>query len=347
MSDMARHLNTTRLADWLVRHVDGFRGPLSITRFKGGQSNPTFRLSTPEAQYVLRRKPAGPVLKGAHAVDREARVMKALAAAGFPVPHIHAVCEDETVIGSMFYVMALVEGRIIWEPTFPDLDPVARSAHFDAINAALAQLHNLSPEALGLTDYGRPEAFIQRQIERWSRQYLEDDMAGRDSNMDRLVEWLPQHVPTREETSVVHGDFRCDNLMFHPTEPEVIAVLDWELSTLGHPLSDFAYHLMMYRLPSQFIGGMAGADLAALGIPSEADYVAAYCQRTGRDGVPDLDFLLAFNMFRLAAILHGIKGRLARGNAASPDARDMAARFEPLAELAWGQALSAQGRIPQ
>ena len=344
MAGMAGDLDQARLSAWLTDNVDGFRGPLTVSRFKGGQSNPTYRLSTPGRDYVLRRKPAGPVLKGAHAIDREARVMKALGAAGFPVPEVHALCDDEAVIGSSFYVMDMVEGRIVWEPTFPGLDAPARAAHFDAMNATLAQLHSLSPEALGLADYGRPDAYLQRQIARWSRQYLEDDLAGRDPHMDRLVEWLPEHIPAGEETAVVHGDFRCDNLVFHPREPRIIAVLDWELSTLGHPLSDFAYHLMMYRLPPQFIGGMAGAGLTTPGIPSEADYVAAYCRRTGRSGVPDLNFLIVFNIFRLAAILHGIKGRVARGTAASDHARDMAARFEPLAELAWRQALSAEGR---
>ena len=347
MTGMTGDLDQARLSAWLTDNVDGFRGPLTISRFKGGQSNPTYRLSTPGRDYVLRRKPAGPVLKGAHAIDREARVMKALGAAGFPVPEVHALCDDEAVIGSSFYVMDMVEGRIVWEPTFPGLDAPARAAHFDAMNATLAQLHSLSPEALGLADYGRPDAYLQRQITRWSRQYREDDLAGRDPHMDRLVEWLPEHIPAGEETAVVHGDFRCDNLVFHPREPRIIAVLDWELSTLGHPLSDFAYHLMMYRLPPHFIGGMAGAELMTPGIPSEADYVAAYCRRTGRSGVPDLNFLIVFNIFRLAAILHGIKGRVARGTAASDHARDMAARFEPLAELAWRQALSAEGRPSQ
>lgn len=347
MTAMAGGLDEARLSAWLTDAVDGFRGPLTVSRFKGGQSNPTFRLSTPERDYVLRRKPAGPVLKGAHAIDREARVMTALGAAGFPVPGVHAFCDDEAVIGSSFYVMDMIQGRIIWEPTFPGLAPSSRAAHFDAMNATLAQLHSLSPEALGLADYGRPDAYLQRQIARWSRQYREDDLAGRDPNMDRLVEWLPEHIPAGEETAVVHGDFRCDNLVFHSHEPRIIAVLDWELSTLGHPLSDFAYHLMMYRLPPHFIGGMAGAGMTTPGIPSETDYVAAYCRRTGRSCVPDMNFLIVFNMFRLAAILHGIKGRVARGTAASDHARGMAARFEPLAELAWRQALSAEGRTSE
>jgi aminoglycoside phosphotransferase (APT) family kinase protein len=332
-----QEVDAVKLSVWLEASVDGFAGPLSIEQFKGGQSNPTYKLHTPARTYVLRRKPGGALLKGAHAVEREYRVISALARAGFPVARPYALCTDETVIGTWFYVMAMVEGRIFWDSTLPGLRADERAAHFDAMNATLADLHSLDPPAIGLADYGKPEGYFARQIARWSRQYLDEPAAGRDVNMDRLIEWLPGNIPASEESRVVHGDYRADNLVFHPSEPRVLAVLDWELSTLGHPLADFTYHLMMYRLPPQIIGGFKGNDLAALSIPSEAQYIGAYCRRTGRDGISDLDFYFAFNMFRFAAILHGIKGRVLRGTAASAHARSMADQFAPLAAIAWSQ----------
>jgi aminoglycoside phosphotransferase (APT) family kinase protein len=325
------------LAAWMELHVDRFRGPLRVEQFKGGQSNPTYKLLTPSAHYVLRRKPPGKLLPGAHAVEREARVLAALGSAGFPVARMHALCTDETVIGTWFYIMEMVEGRIFWDATFPDVGNDDRPAYFDAMNATIAQLHRIDYQAIGLQDYGRPGNYFARQIARWSRQYLEDVDAGRDANMDRLIEFLPANIPPGDETSVVHGDFRCDNLIFHPTEPRVLAVLDWELSTLGNPLADFAYHAMMYRMPPNIVAGLAYADLAALNIPSEAAYVQSYCQRTGRAAMPGYDFYIAFNFFRLAAILHGIKGRVIRGTAASAGAREKALAFAQLAETAWGQ----------
>lgn len=328
------------LTAWLERHAPDFRYPITVNQFNGGQSNPTYRIDTPGKSYVLRRKPDGPLLKGAHAVEREHRVISALHAAGFPVPAPLALCEDDAVIGTPFYVMEMVEGRIFWNPTLPDLTPDQRAAHFDALNATIARLHSLDIQALGLADYGRPGNFFARQVQRWSRQYQEDDLAGRDPNMDRLVAWLPEHLPEDDgAASVVHGDFRADNLIFAPDGPKVRAVLDWELSTLGHPMGDFTYHLMMYRLPPQMIGGFAGADLQALGIPSEADYLAAYCDRMNVS-LPterELRFYMAFNMFRLAAIFHGIKGRIARGTAASAHAQTMADNMPALAALAWAQ----------
>jgi aminoglycoside phosphotransferase (APT) family kinase protein len=241
--------------------------------------------------------------------------------------------------------MEMVEGRIFWDITFPEVSHAERPAYFDAMNATIAQLHGIDPEAAGLGDYGKPGNYFARQIGRWSKQYLGDVEAGRVASMDRLVEWLPQSIPADEgEARIIHGDFRCDNMIFHPLEPRVLAVLDWELSTLGHPLADFAYHLMMYRMPSGMSAGLAGHDLAALNIPSEEEYVAAYCRRTGRSGIPDLDFYIAFNMFRLAAILHGIKGRIARGTAASANAAKMVEALEPLADLAWKQAELAGAR---
>lgn len=334
----AHRFDPARLEAWLEREVENYRGPLGIAQFKGGQSNPTYRLATPERDYVLRRKPPGALLPGAHAVDREYRVITALGAQGFPVAKTYGLCLDETVIGTAFYVMEMVEGRIFWQASFPEVEAAERPAYFDAMNATIAALHGIDPDAAGLADYGRPGNYFARQIGRWSKQYLGDAEAGRVPAMDRLVEWLPRNIPPDEpRPRIIHGDFRCDNMVFHPDRAEVRAVLDWELSTLGHPLADFSYHLMMYRLPE----GLAGQDLRALNIPGEADYVAAYCRRTGRDGIPDLDFYIAFNLFRLAGIVHGIKGRLARGTAASAHAADMAARLEPLADLAWEQARKA------
>ncbi|HEY1604721.1 MAG TPA: phosphotransferase [Allosphingosinicella sp.] len=334
--------DTARLADWLKREVEDFSGPLTIEQFRGGQSNPTYKLITPGRTYVLRRKPPGQLLPGAHAVDREYRALAALGRQGFPVPRVHAFCLDENVIGTAFYVMDMVEGRIFWEADFPQVPREDRPLYFDAMNRTIAALHSIDPEAAGLGDYGRPGNYFERQIARWSKQYLGDTDAGRVPAMDRLVEWLPANIPdTGGESRIIHGDFRCDNMIFHPERPEVVAVLDWELSTLGHPLADFTYHLMVYRLPAGVSTGLAGRDLATLNIPSEADYVAAYCRRTGRDGIPDLDFYMAFGMFRLAAIVHGIKGRLARGTAASAHADRMAASLDGLADLAWAQARKA------
>lgn len=327
-------IDAPRLEAWLTAHLPGFAGPMRVAQFKGGQSNPTYRIDTPAASYVLRRKPPGVLLKGAHAVEREYRVLRALGAAGFPVACAHLLCEDTAVAGTPFYVMDLIEGRIFWDSTFPGLAPAERPACFDAMNAAMAQLHALDPAAIGLADYGRPGSYFERQIARWSGQYRADEAAGRLADMDMLAEWLPAHIPPGDETAIVHGDFRADNMIWHPQEPRILAVLDWELSTLGHPLADFTYHLMMYHLPPHIIGGFRGADLAALGIPAEADYVAAYCRRTGRAGIGDLGFHLAFNMFRFAAILHGIKGRMARGNAASPDAALLVETLPELAALA-------------
>ncbi len=330
------------LEAWMAREVDGFAGPLRVEQFKGGQSNPTYKLITPDRDYVLRRKPPGQLLPGAHAVDREYRVITALRGQGFPVARTYGLCLDEEVIGTIFYVMEMVEGRIFWEASFPQVSREDRPLYFDAMNATMAALHAVDPDAAGLGDYGKPGNYFARQIARWSRQYREDVEAGPIAAMDRLVEWLPDNLPPDEpQPRIIHGDFRCDNMVFHPERPEVLAVLDWELSTLGHPLADFSYHVMMYRLPD----GLAGRDLAALNIPSETDYVAAYCRRTGRDSLPDLDFYMAFNLFRLAAIVHGIKGRLVRGNASSAHAAEMVKRLEPLAELAWAQAMRAGAKV--
>ena len=331
------------LETWMAANVDGFAGPLTVSQFKGGQSNPTYKLETPARNYVLRRKPHGPLLPGAHAVEREARVMGALAIAGFPAPHVYALCEDDNVLGTPFFVMDMVDGRIVWDASFPGLDPAGRAAHFDAMNATLAQLHTFDPAAIGLGDYGRPSGFVERQVARWSKQYLADVEGGRVPAMDALVEWLGRHMPPDSgRSSVVHGDFRCDNMIFASDAPRVAAVLDWELSTLGDPAADFVYHLMMYRMPAGIFSGLKGQDLAALGIPSEDEYVAAYCRRTGRDHLPHRDYLMVFVMFRLAGIVHGIRGRLVRGSASSAHAAEMAQRVEPLAELALAEAHAAK-----
>ena len=322
------------LGAWMAAHVEGFAGPLSVAQFNGGQSNPTYRLTTQNQRYVLRRKPPGPLLKGAHDVLREARVQQALAGTDVPVARIFAVCEDESVIGSAFYLMVMVEGRIFWDAAFTDVPKAERAAYFDAMNRVIAALHSVDVEAVGLGDYGRPGNYFARQIGRWSKQYLDDELAGRLPDMDALVEWLPTAIPEGDETTVVHGDFRCDNMIFHPTEPRVLAVLDWELSTLGHPLADFAYHAMMYRMPGDIVAGLGGADPVPLGLPTEAEYIAAYCARMGRDGIPNWDFYLAFNFFRLAAIFHGIKGRVLRGTASNAQARERAEALPRLAALA-------------
>ncbi len=333
------HAGTTdKLHSWLRSNIDGFDGSLTVERFPGGQSNPTYKLITPSRSYALRSKPSGAILDGAHAIEREAEVMAALGASGFPVPAIHGLCADLDVFGSEFYVMELVEGRIFWDARFPDVPREDRPRYFAAMNEAMANLHAIDFKSIGLGSYGRQGNYVERQIARWSKQYLADDIAGRDVNMDKLVEWLPSHVSGSDETSIVHGDFRCDNLIFDQTEPRVIAVLDWELSTLGHPLADFAYHLLMYHLPPIGTASLAGADLRLLNIPAESRYIEDYCRRTGRDGVPDLAYFIAFNLFRLAAIFHGIKGRLLRGNAASAKAKDMAEALPIIAERAWAHA---------
>ena len=331
------------LEAWMTEHVPGFRGPMQVSQFKGGQSNPTYRIDSPSGAYVLRRKPPGKLLPGAHAVDREYRVLAALGREGFAVPPVLALCEDESVIGTAFFIMAMVEGRIFWEAQLPGIGREERAACFDSMNATIAALHNFDPPAIGLADYGKPGGFVERQVARWSKQYLGDVDAGRIEAMDRLVDWLERNLPPDSgRSSVVHGDFRCDNMIFDTHEPRVRAVLDWELSTLGDPASDFTYHLLMYRMPSDLFAGLAGMDLDALGIPSERDYVAAYCRRTGRDHLPNKDYLIVFNLFRLAAILHGIRGRIARGTASSPHAMETASKLEPLAELAWAEAQTAR-----
>jgi aminoglycoside phosphotransferase (APT) family kinase protein len=324
------------LAGFMRERVPGFRGPVSIAQFAGGQSNPTFRISAGGQHYVVRAKPgpAAKLLPSAHAVEREFRVISALRGAGIPVPDALGLCEDESVIGRTFYVMEYVDGRVFWDQSLPGMTPAERGAIYDEMNRVIAALHAVDPVAVGLADYGRPGNYLARQIARWARQY-EASRTEEIAAMDRLIAWLPTHVPAAEETTVVHGDYRLDNLVFHPTEPRILAVLDWELSTLGDPLADFAYHCLSWHIaPAQF-RGIGGLDLAALGIPREADYVAAYCRRTGREGIADWAFYLAYNLFRLAAILQGIAKRALDGTASSAEAADAGARARPLAELGW------------
>lgn len=337
----AHRFDQQALARWMQVHVEGFSGELEVEQFKGGQSNPTYRLVTPEREYVLRRKPPGPLLKGAHAVEREARVMAAVGAAGFPVPRVLGSCDDATVLGSGFFVMELVRGRIFWESSFSTVPGSERFRYLDAMNGTLAELHRLDYLSLGLGDYGKPGHYVARQVDRWSRQYMSDKDAGRNFHMDSVINWLQANLPDRDETALTHGDFRVDNLIFHPVEPRVIAVLDWELSTLGDPLADFAYNAMMYRLPPDILGGIGGLDLRQLALPDEASYIGAYCRRTGRDEIVGFDYYVVFNMFRFAAILHGIRARVARGTAVSEDARAMGDRFVRVAEIAWNEARRA------
>ena len=333
--------DTVRLAAWMTAHVEGFFGTLQVEKFKGGQSNPTYRLTAGGRKYVLRRKPPGKLLPSAHAVDREYRVISALSGSDVPVPKTYALCEDDSVIGTMFFNMDCVDGRIMWDPALPGMKLAERAAIFDEMNRVIAALHRVDYSAVGLAGYGKPGSYFARQIDRWSKQYRASLLVTEEKieAMDQLIEWLPQNIPAGDETSIVHGDFRLDNTVFHPAEPRMLAVLDWELSTLGHPLADFAYHCMSWRLsPGQF-RGLVGYDLAALGIPSEAGYVAAYCERTGRAPIPprDWEFYMAFNMFRLAGILQGIMARALQGNASSEEAVEAGKRARPLAEEAWRQ----------
>ena len=310
---------------------------MTVAQFKGGQSNPTYKIITADKSYVMRAKPgpAAKLLASAHAIEREYTVMTALARANMPVPKTIALCEDEGVIGRAFFLMEMVEGRVLWDPALPGMATSERSAIFDEMNRVIAALHSVDYAAIGLADYGKPGNYFARQIGRWSKQYRASETEKIEA-MDQLIEWLPLHIPAGDETTIVHGDFRLDNLIFHPSEPRVLAILDWELSTLGHPLADFAYHAMAWHVPPGAFRGIAGLDHATLGIPAAQDYVARYCARTGRaQGIANFDYYLAYNMFRMAGILQGIMKRVVDGTAASEQAVMMGKAARPLAEMGW------------
>ena len=343
----ALRIDAAPLEAWLETHVAGFAGPLTIRQFKGGQSNPTYLLDTPGRRYVLRRKPPGRLLPSAHAVDREFRVISALAAQGFPVAEPLGLCDDDSIAGTAFYVMGFADGRVFWEPQMPGSNPAERKAVYDAMNATLARLHGFDPASIGLSDFGKGGNYVGRQVERWSKQYRASQTEEID-DMERLIDWLPRHIPPEMPARVVHGDYRLDNMILASDAPRVIAVLDWELSTLGDPLADFAYHLMAWHMPhSDSAAGTAtlrGHDLAALGIPAMDDYVEMYRARTGLDPRPHLDTYLAYNFFRIAAILQGIIGRVRDGTATSEFAPSKADTVRPLAATAWDFARAAGAR---
>jgi len=334
--------DVARLEVYLSAHVAGFAGPIVVSQFKGGQSNPTYLVETPLRRYVLRRKPPGKLLPSAHAVDREYRIISALSAQGFPVAEPVLYCADDTVAGTPFFVMAYVEGRVFWEPQMPASNPAERAAVYDAMNSTIARLHSFDPAAIGLSDYGRGENYVSRQVERWSKQYRASETQSIE-DMERLIAWLPAHLPPSQPPRVVHGDYRLDNIILKPDAPQIAAVLDWELSTLGDPLADFSYHLMQWHMPPSDAGtgSLVDQDIAALGIPSLEAYVEAYVKRTGLDPRSHLPVYFAYNFFRLAAILQGIAGRVRDGTATSAFAAAKADLVRPLAAKAWQFAQAA------
>ena len=339
-----RHrFDVERLARHLAGHLPSFAGPLTVRQFQGGQSNPTYLLSTPERSYVMRSKP-GPVAKllpSAHAIEREFRIMRALRSQGIPVPEVLLLCEDEDVIGRAFFLMEHVDGRVLFDPSLPGVAPAERGAMYDEMNRVIAALHGVDVAAAGLSDFGRAGNYFERQIGRWSKQYRASETEA-IAAMDRLIDWLPAHVPPGDETTVVHGDFRLDNLIFHPTEARVLAVIDWELSTLGHPLADFSYLCMSWHIPPGAFRGIAGLDLAALGIPAEDEFIRRYCSRTGRSGISHWNFYLAYNLFRIAAILQGVYKRALDGMASADNALAAGANAKALAEIGWRYAAKAE-----
>jgi len=334
--------NIARLAAYLATHLPGFAPPLGVRQFKGGQSNPTYLLKVGDRRFVLRKKPAGALLPGAHMIEREYRVIKALEGSGVPVPAVPLLCEDPAVIGTPFYLMDFLEGRIFRDPALPELGRGERAPIYSAMARTLAHLHQVDWRAVGLEGFGKPTQYLERQIALWTRQYE----AGKTFDipaMDRLIQWLPRHIPADERTTISHGDFRLENLIFAPDRPEVLATLDWELSTLGHPFADLAYNAMIWRFPAEAgnMPGLGGLDLAALGIPTEAAYIAEYCAAAGLERIPDYEFYVAFSLFRFAAIAQGIYARFQAGNASAPNAEEVGLRARPLAELGWAAAEKA------
>ncbi|WP_042412939.1 phosphotransferase [Comamonas aquatica] len=339
--------DVSALEVWMSTQVAGFAGPITVEMFKGGQSNPTYKLVTPGRSYVMRSKP-GPVAKllpSAHAIEREFKVMQGLAGTDVPVPHMYALCEDESIIGRAFYIMEFKAGRVLWDQSLPGMTPQQRGAIYDEMNRVMAALHTVDVTRQGLADYGKPGNYFERQIGRWSKQYVASVTQPIDE-MDKLMAWLPMNMPVSakddSKVSIVHGDYRMDNLMFAADAPQVVAVLDWELSTLGHPLADFSYHCMAWHIPASLGRGIGGLDIAALGIPSEAEYMRRYCERTGlatpQQLQADWNFYLAYNMFRIAAILQGIAKRVEAGTASSAQAKAAGDTARPMAQLAWSYA---------
>lgn len=328
-----------RLEQYLTERIADFRGPLAISQFVGGQSNPTFMLQTPDARFVMRKKPPGALLQSAHQVEREYRIIKALAATDVPVPRVHLLCEDPDVIGTAFFVMDCVEGRIMRDPLMPDSNREERAACYDSMNDVLARLHRVDIGAVGLAGFGRATGYVARQVARWSKQY-EASKIKEIPEMDRLIEWVGIHIPAADETTIAHGDYRMENIILHPTEPRVVAVLDWELSTLGHPLSDLSWCVRPYHCPAGIEGVLSfnGIDFKSYGIPAEQDFIDAYCRRVGRAGVPDLMFFVVFSFFRAAAIAQGIAMRAKIGTASGPDAAERGAKARLMAELGWALA---------
>ena len=327
-------IDLATLERYLIDHVEGFRGPLEIRQFEGGQSNPTYFLRTPGRDYVVRKKPPGQLLPSAHAVDREYRVMRALAATGVPVPPTLHLCDDSAVVGTPFFVMGCVEGRVFSQPHLPGVPAADRAAMYADMADVLARLHGVDVAAIGLSDYGKPGNYYARQIGRWGQQYVAAK-TGEIASMNRLMEWLPANIPAGDDVAIVHGDYRVENLIFHPTEPRIVAIVDWELSTLGHPLADLAYNCLTYHLPQEALGRAEAVDQDRSGLPDEAEYVAAYCRRTGRAGIANWNFYLAFSMFRLASILQGVYARGLQGNAASEYALQRGAAARLIADRAW------------
>jgi aminoglycoside phosphotransferase (APT) family kinase protein len=338
-ADERHRIDAAALESFLKTKIEGFRSPVEVRQFKGGQSNPTYLISAADGRrLVLRRKPPGKLLPSAHAVEREFRVIQALHPTGFPVARPHVLCEDESVIGTAFYVMDFVEGRVLWDQALPGMSRAERGAIWDELNRVIARLHSIDFGAIGLDSFGKPGNYIERQVARWTRQYQASETESMEA-MNNLIAWLPKNIPPETGTTVVHGDFRLDNAIYHPSEPRILAVLDWELSTLGDPLADFAYHCMSWHIPPGQFRGIAGLDLSHLGIPSEKAYVARYCERTGRSAIDPAhwDFYMAYNLFRIAAILQGIRKRVVDGTAASEHAVDAGSRARPMAELGWKQ----------